>query len=214
MEKYKALFHASIRFEFGKKVIYVDPYNISGNPKDADYIFITHPHYDHYSEADIKRVEKRTTKFVMPKTMALEAKYPKNKEKITYIVPKKKYQIDDIKFETIPAYNILRPFHLRMYGWVGYVFTDPETNERYYVMGDTDATIEASKVKANIVFIPVGGTYTMDYKEAANLILKMKPDVAIPIHYGSIVGSSDKEGLKFRDLLLGQKINTKVIIEV
>jgi len=39
------------------------------------------------------------------------------------------------------------------------------------------------------MILPVGGTYTMTDKEAAELANLTKPDIAIPIHYGDIIGS-------------------------
>ena len=61
-------------------------------------------------------------------------------------------------------------------------------NYRYYIAGDTDETPENKTVKCDVAFVPVGGTYTMNFKEAANLINEIKPKIAVPIHYGSIVG--------------------------
>jgi L-ascorbate metabolism protein UlaG (beta-lactamase superfamily) len=46
-----------------------------------------------------------------------------------------------------------------------------------------------NKIKVDIAFLPVGGTYTMDYEEASEAANIIKPKYAIPMHYGSIVGS-------------------------
>ncbi len=111
------------------------------------------------------------------------------------VVPGQKYETDDFTFETVPAYNKLKPFHQKSAGWVGYILELDGT--RVYIAGDTDATKEAEAVKCDIAMIPIGGTYTMNFKEAAKLINKMRPKCAIPTHYGSIVGKpSDGEDFK------------------
>lgn len=49
-------------------------------------------------------------------------------------------------------------------------------------------TKEAKEVRCDIALVPVGGTYTMDTKKAAELVNILRPEVAIPVHYGSVVG--------------------------
>ena len=90
-------------------------------------------------------------------------------------------------FETVPAYNINKKFHPKENGWVGYILDI--NNIRYYIAGDTDITEENKKVKCDVAFVPVGGTFTMNHKEAANLINEIQPKIAVPTHYGSIVGT-------------------------
>ena len=97
-------------------------------------------------------------------------------------------ELDDFSFETVPAYNRLKPFHPRGAGWVGYVFDLGE--ERIYVAGDTDLTVEARQVRCDIALVPVGGTYTMNAKQAAELVNAIRPSAAIPTHYGSVTGSA------------------------
>ena len=101
-------------------------------------------------------------------------------------------EIDDLKLETVPAYNIKKPFHPESAGWVGYILKDG--GKRIYIAGDTDATKEAKAVKCDIALVPIGGTYTMDAKTAAELVNELHPETAIPVHYGTIVGKpSDGE---------------------
>jgi L-ascorbate metabolism protein UlaG (beta-lactamase superfamily) len=111
-----------------------------------------------------------------------------------------------IKFETVPAYNTNKPFHPKENNWVGYILEI--NNVRYYIAGDTDITEENSKVKCNVAFVPVGGTYTMNFEEAAELVNKIMPKVAVPIHYGSIVGTN-QDAEDFINLL---KSNIKGVI--
>ena len=177
------LTQSAIRLE-GEKVIYFDPYNIKDEVHDADYIFITHDHYDHYDEKSIEKVKKTTTKIIVPKCL-------ENKKHDLVVEPNKSYQIDNISFDTIPAYNLGKNFHPKEMNYVGYkILLD---GLYYYIMGDTDRTPEADQVDCDICFVPIGGTYTMNVEEAANYINHLKPLYAIPIHYGSIVGAMSLE---------------------
>ena len=190
MEGVTLNYHASIRIEKNNKVIYFDPYKIDDAKNDADYIFITHSHYDHYSESDIKKVMKGSTKFIV--TSDLEDKVNAlGTNNITVAYPEKNYIIDDLKVETIPSYNTNKTFHKKSYNWVGYnVEID---NVKYYVVGDSDITDELKKVKCDVIFIPVGGTYTMTDSEAAEVVNEIKPKCAVPIHYGEVGSKTNAE---------------------
>ena len=183
----EVLFHSSIRIN-KEKTIYIDPFKIDRNYNDADIIFITHDHYDHYSEEDIDKVINENAVIVIPEELLTKVlKKEINKEAIVTVEPNKKYMVQGIKFETVPAYNINKTFHPKENDWVGYVI---ELNDvKYYIAGDTDITEENKKVKCDVAFVPVGGTYTMDFKEAAQLVNEIQPKVAVPIHYGSVVGT-------------------------
>ena len=187
LENIKVLYHSSIKIS-KDKIIYIDPFEINKNYNDADIIFITHDHYDHYSEADIDKVINENTNIVVPEELLTKLlKKGINKNAIITVEPSKEYMVQGIKFETIPAYNINKTFHPRENEWVGYIV---EINGiRYYIAGDTDITEENKKVKCDVAFVPVGETYTMDFKEAAQLINEIQPKIAVPIHYGSIVGT-------------------------
>ena len=200
--------HSSIKIN-GEKVIYIDPYKIKEVNKDADLIFITHEHYDHYSIEDINKIKKSNTRFIVPKSMKNRLVIDRISENdIISVDVKNKYNVDDIEFETIPAYNINKSFHPKNNNWVGYIINI--NNIKYYIAGDTDITDEAINVKCDIAFIPIGGTYTMDYKEAATLTNKIKPKNTIPIHYGLIVGKYE-DAIKYSNLL-DKEIECKIII--
>ena len=189
LENVQVLFHSSIKITEGK-VIYIDPYGIDKNYNDADIIFITHDHYDHYSEEDIDKVIKENTSIVAPEELFTKLiRKGINPNAITTVEPKEEYMVQGIKFETIPAYNTNKTFHPKENDWVGYIIDIKGV--KYYISGDTDITEESKKVKCNVAFVPVGGTYTMDAKEAAQLINIIKPEIAIPIHYGSVVGTNE-----------------------
>ena len=198
LENIQVLCHSSIKINEGK-VIYFDPFKIDKQYNDADIIFITHDHYDHYSEEDIDKVIKPDTTIVIPEGMQVKLlkKGVKNSNIIT-VEPEKTYVVEGLKFETIPAYNVNKAFHPKDNGWVGYILEIDGI--RYYIAGDTDITEENKRVKCDIAFVPVGGTYTMDFKGAAELVNEIKPKVAVPIHYGSIVGTSE-DAINFQKLL-------------
>ena len=200
--------HSSIKKK-KKKIIYIDPYKIKEINKDADLIFITHEHYDHYSFEDINKIKKNNTRFIVPNSMKNRLIIDGISENdIISVDVKNKYNVDDIEFETIPAYNINKNFHPKNNNWVGYIINI--NNIKYYIAGDTDMTEEAINVKCDIAFIPIGGTYTMDYKEAATLTNKIKPKYAIPIHYGLIVGTNE-DAINYSNLL-DKEIECKIII--
>ena len=110
--------------------------------------------------------------------------------------------------ETVSAYNIDKTFHPKANGWVGYIFN--LEYERIYITGDTDITPEALNVKCDLMFVPVGGTYTMNYVEAAKLVNHIMPTIVVPIHYGSVVGTA--EDAKNFKCLLNSKIECKIML--
>ena len=198
LENIEVLYHSSIRIN-KEKIIYIDPFKINKNYIDADIIFITHDHYDHYSEEDIDKVINENTTIIIPDELLTKLlRKGINKNAIITVEPNKNYMVQGIKFETISAYNTNKTFHPKENGWVGYIIII--NGIRYYIAGDTDITEENKQVKCDVAFVPVGGTYTMDFKEAASLINEIKPKIAIPIHYGSIVGT-EQDAIDFIRLL-------------
>ena len=181
----------------GDQVLYFDPFRITDARKDADIIFITHPHFDHFSPADIARVCKPETVFIAPESMAAELKAAGITEPVL-MKPGESKMISGIAVETVPAYNISKQFHPKQNGWLGYIVT--VGGKRIYAAGDTDATKEAAAVQCDIALIPIGGTYTMNPAEAAELVNRMRPQIVIPIHYGTIVGNPG-DGAAFAKLV-------------
>ena len=209
IENINVLCHSAIRLEIDNKIIYIDPYSLTSNANDADLIFITHDHYDHFSIEDIKKVEKSNTIFIIPESMLENAIKSGIKEnRIIKIKPNQNYKYENLKIETIPAYNVNKKFHPKENNWVGYLIE--YNNVVYYIAGDTDITNENKKVKCDIAFVPIGGTYTMNYKEAAKLINEIKPKFVVPIHYGKIVGTK-QDALNF-EKLLNEDIKCKIMI--
>ena len=208
LENIQVLTHSSIKIS-KNKTIYVDPFNIEKNYNDADIIFITHSHYDHYSEKDIEKVISKNSFFVVPEDVKDELLQKGiSNDKIISIKPNQTGEILGINFEAIPAYNVNKKFHPKGNNWVGYIIVIDGV--RYYIAGDTDINEDNLKVKCDIAFVPVGGTYTMDYKEAVQFVNQIKPKIAVPIHYGSIVGTlNDAE--RFISLL-DENIEGKILL--
>lgn len=207
LDNIEVLIHSSIKFS-KDIIIYFDPYKINKDYHDADIIFITHSHYDHYSPLDIKKVIKDNTIVVCPKDVKEEL-LKLNINNIIEVVPNKDYEVLNIKFKTIPAYNINKNFHPKENNWVGYLIN--YNNVKYYIAGDTDITEENKNIICDVAFVPIGGTFTMDYKEAASLINEIQPKIAVPTHYGLIVGNKD-DGIKFSKLL-NNSIECKIYIK-
>ena len=209
LDNIEALCHSSIRID-KEKVIYIDPFHLKQNYNDADIILITHSHYDHFSEEDIKKVIKSNTKIYVTRDLIEKTKKLGFKENnIILVNPEEKYYEDSIEIRTIRAYNINKNFHPKENNWVGYILKIEDII--YYIAGDTDITEENQNVKCDIAFVPVGGTYTMTAEEAATLINRIKPKIAIPIHYGEIVGT--KQDAEIFINKLDKEIKGKILIK-
>ena len=188
---------SSIRIA-GSKVLYFDPFRIEGEPHDADIIFITHAHYDHFDAESIRKVAKADTVIAAPVGMEKEIRAAAEDLERIFLSPGESMEISGVPAQAIPAYNKLKPFHPRKNKWIGYVAM--LDGVRYYVAGDTDAVKELADLYCDVALVPIGGTYTMNAKEAAALINLIRPQVAIPTHYGDIVGKPDDAGV-FEDLV-------------
>lgn len=188
---------SSIRIA-GSRILYFDPLEIPAEPHDADMIFITHEHYDHFSPTDIGKLRKPGTRIFAPESMKdkLTEMLPGAGEtEITFVTPGDCVETDGISVSAVPAYNVGKPFHTKERGWVGYLVVMDGTT--YYVMGDTDENPDNRKIRCDVLLIPIGGTYTMDTLNAATYIHLIRPKYVVPTHYGSIVGTpGDGEILK------------------
>ena len=191
LENVEVLCHNSIKFN-KNKIIYVDPFRIKETLKDADLIFTTHSHYDHFSEEDILKIKKENTKIIITEDCFVKAlKLGFLEENILIVEPDNEYVIEGIKFQTIKAYNINKNYHPKENMWVGYILE--LDNVKYYIAGDTDITEENKNVECDVAFLPIGGTYTMNFKEAASLANTIVPKIVVPTHYGEIVGRIEDE---------------------
>ncbi|MBO5408316.1 MAG: MBL fold metallo-hydrolase [Clostridia bacterium] len=187
--------HSSIRLE-GSKVIYVDPFRIPEYKNDGDIILITHPHYDHFSPEDIEKVAKESTRYVMPKSMKEDAVHAGFSEHQIYLMqPGNILELSGVTIAAVPSYNVGKPMHPKENDWLGYVVTVKE--KRIYIAGDCDLMPEESTVSCDVAMLPIGGTYTMNFKEAAECVNRICPSYVIPTHYGTLVGKpEDFDGFK------------------
>ena len=138
----------------GSLKIYFDPFQIPKKFQDADFIFITHPHWDHFSLIDILKVKKVDTNYIVPKEIyeeLLDIGVPE--EQIKIVKPFEEYFFENMSFKTVPAYNRDKEFHKRESQWLGYVVCLDQVI--YYIAGDTDLTEDNRKVKCDVAFVPV-----------------------------------------------------------
>ena len=182
--------HSSIKI-IGEAVLYIDPWKIEGGEK-ADIILISHSHHDHLSPDDVKKIQAEKTVIVTTEDCAQSLSGD-----VRIVKPGDKLVIHDITVEAVPSYNLEKDFHPESEKWIGFVVT--MGGKRIYYCGDTDFIAEMRSIRADIVIAPVGGTYTMTAEEAARAVNVIKPEAAVPIHFGDIVGSI-KDAESFRDL--------------
>ncbi len=179
--------------------IYIDPFHIREGLPKADIVLITHSHYDHCSIEDLKRIVDHNTIIIAPPDCQSNLARIKIKEVIP-VEPFQKLRIRDIEIETIPAYNVDKPFHPKDNGWVGYIIkVDGKT---IYHAGDTDLIreMESLRNKIDLALLPVSGVYVMNPREAFRAFQLINPKKVFPMHYGEIVGG-EKEKNEFIELV-------------
>lgn len=180
--------HSAVRIEGSGKVLYFDPYNIEENLKDGDVIFISHIHSDHFSPSSIRKVMRRDAVLVSTEDV-IEAAQKEGFSNFLTVRPGESYEVCGIPFETVPAYNLNKKFHPKQNDWVGYIVG--VNAAKYYFAGDTDFIPEMKDFKADVAFLPVGGTYTMTSSEAVEAANSIKPSIAVPVHFAEIIGSRE-----------------------
>ena len=184
---------AGFRLKGGGKTIYIDPYNISpeNSGEKADIILITHDHYDHCDSKSIDIVKKEDTIIFAPQACAEKI------QNVRTMNPGDSVDEAGIKIVAVHAYNINKEFHPKGKG-IGLILT--VNNKTIYHAGDTDKIPEMKNLgNIDIAMLPVGGTYTMTAEEAAEALNDINPKIAIPMHYGSVVGSKE-DAEKFKEL--------------
>lgn len=185
--------HSGFKIKLNGKIIYIDPFQISETEK-ADIVLITHSHYDHLSQQDLDKIVKDGTTVICTPDAQSKATRLNAKIDLMLAEPGREFSIDNIKIRTIESYNEKKAFHPKNESWVGYIIQN--NGLVIYHAGDTDKIKEMEKLtgyakKDNqfIILLPVGGNFTMNAEEAAEAAFLIKPTLAIPMHYGSIVGS-------------------------
>lgn len=178
---------SSVRLSFTKN-IYIDPFHLEEELHDADIIFITHSHYDHFSLEDIEKCRNENTVIVSVGDTYGKLSRIFDSSHLILVKPEEEFQVLGIPVKIVPAYNLDKQYHLKEYQWVGYILTIED--QTYYFMGDTDCLDFMKDIHPDYLFIPIGGKFTMTMEEAALLVNEMKPKVVIPIHYGTIIGEA------------------------
>ncbi len=174
--------HASVKVWSGDQVVYVDPQNLSISPHDATLVLVTHSHSDHYSPADIARVSGPDTAFIAPPDVVNA--YGRGQP----LTPGEAIDLGPLRVIGVPAYNITKTNHPKANNWLGYIIEIG--SKRVYCAGDTDVTEEMKVLEdIDVAFLPAGGTYTATAQEVAEATKYFKPRLAIPYHWGQIVGS-------------------------
>lgn len=197
------------------KAIYIDPYNIKERDEKADVILITHGHYDHCSVDDIKKIVQEGTKiFVSADSQSKVTRFDVPIE-IEVVEPGQEFDLGDVKIETLSSYNIDKSFHPKEENWIGYLVKMQDVV--VYHAGDTDIIPEMQKLtgysqprKSFVALLPVGGRFTMTAEEAVEAAKTIKPSLAIPMHWGSIIGS-EEDAREFVDLCKSEGIKAEIL---
>jgi L-ascorbate metabolism protein UlaG (beta-lactamase superfamily) len=191
----------------GCKVVYTDPFKVTKND-EAHVVLLSHEHFDHMSLEDLKKVIHPGSTIVASPLCKEALKDIKVREK-RFLDPNAKTTIGtpktgEVIIESVPAYNINKfrepghVFHPNGEKRLGFIIRMDGT--AVYFAGDTDFIPEMKSVKCDIALLPVSGTYVMTAEEAAEAAAAINPKIAVPMHYGAIVGS-DEDAKRFKSLV-------------
>jgi L-ascorbate metabolism protein UlaG (beta-lactamase superfamily) len=194
VKKIHWLGHDSICLE-GSAVVCFDPFRIAAS-RHVDLILISHDHFDHCSPEDVEKIRGKDTVIVTDASSA-----SRFKGDVRVVVPGDRLKVKGVEIEVWPAYNTDKEFHPKESGMLSFVVT--LDGVRYYHAGDTDYIPEMKNVKTDVAFLPVSGTYVMTVTQAVEAARIIKPRLAIPIHYGAIVGTGE-DALAFKKALEGE----------
>jgi L-ascorbate metabolism protein UlaG (beta-lactamase superfamily) len=174
--------HASFRLATEDVVLYIDPWKLPSAQPDANLVFASHGHFDHWSADDVAAVSQDTTTVVGPPDVV--ESLPGGR----VLRPGERVESTGACIEAVPAYNIDKDFHPKANGWLGAVIALGGT--RVYYAGDTDRIPEMDALsEVDVALLPVGGTYTMNAAQAAEACQAIGARIALPYHWGDIIGT-------------------------
>ena len=192
--------HASLKFRFGDRVIYVDPTSVladySGCEK-ADFILYTHQHNDHFdlqalddlATADTTIICTKDVAALIPDRDSRDIEVMKNGDSANF---RKGFTV-----EAVPAYNYLLRERFHPVGRDnGYILQFDDL--KVYVAGDTEDVPAIQRLADrgfDIAFLPVNQPFTMTVKQAANAARIIKPRIFYPYHYGQTEEETNLEAL-------------------
>ncbi|MEM5830684.1 MAG: MBL fold metallo-hydrolase [Candidatus Aenigmatarchaeota archaeon] len=191
--KIEWLGHASFRI-YNDLILYFDPYILDTNPKKADLIFVSHDHFDHKDDENIRKLMREDTIIVGPECVTKDYK-----NSIT-LKPYDEKEIKGVRIKAFPSYNPQKPFHPKEKEYLGFIVNFH--NVKIYHPGDTELIEEMKELRKeniDVALLPIGGTYVMDVDQALKAIEYILPKYVIPMHFGkwrSIELKADVERFK------------------
>jgi L-ascorbate metabolism protein UlaG (beta-lactamase superfamily) len=192
--------HDSFRLD-GPPVIYFDPWQLKGKLPAAGLILVSHEHHDHCSPGDVKKISRPDTVILAGGSAA------ENLPGARAVKPGDHLTIAGIEVEAVRAYNVNKfrspgvPFHPRQSNHVGFIVT--VGGVRIYHSGDTDPIPEMAEIDCDVALLPVSGKYVMTVEEAVEAAHTLSPQIVVPMHFGSGIGTSG-DGQRFAGLYGGE----------
>ncbi len=184
------------------KAVYFDPFRLPTAVRVADLILISHEHFDHCSPEDVAKIQHEDTVIVTDGSSAA-----KLKGDVRIVKPGDSITVGAFQVEVVPAYNLDKKFHPKTLGGLGFILT--VDGVRIYHAGDTDFTPDMKNIRADIALLPVSGTYVMTAEETVEAALAIRPELALPMYYGAIVGTFN-DAQRFEELLKGN-VEVKIL---
>jgi L-ascorbate metabolism protein UlaG (beta-lactamase superfamily) len=182
---------SSLRIDAGGLHIYIDPYGVPEGEPPADVILISHEHGEHLSPDEINRV--RTPDSTVFSSRLSAEKVGGN---VQTLLPGDHASVGSLQIRAVPAYTLTKfrangePNHPKENDHLGLILD--VDGLKFYAAGDTDVIPEMSTYgPVDYAFLPVSGRAVMTAEEAAEAVGVIKPSVAVPVHYGSLMGSVD-----------------------
>jgi L-ascorbate metabolism protein UlaG (beta-lactamase superfamily) len=202
--------HDGFKIESAGETLVIDPFRLK-RKVPADYVLISHEHFDHLNEEDLKKVVKPKETVVVSIATAKDEVSKVSPKEFKIVKPGDRIKLGSFEIRAVPAYNINKfaepgkPFHPKQDGKVGYIITTKGGVSIYHT-GDSDLVPEMDDLRPEIALLPVSGTYVMTVDEAVEAVGRIKPKIAIPMHYGGIVGT-EEDAKRFKNSVRGVEVH-------